>query len=138
MYVVTTPQLIQAVQKRSDSFAFLPIAGHFACLIGGVSPEARAIAHAKLSDDDDGSQGYARQSQAATLDALKPGAIDEMNRVMLAEIQEALEKLSPGKDQSRNIGLVAWLTQAITLATTRSVYGPLNPFADQEFADAFW
>lgn len=70
---------------------------------------------------------------------LKPGPqLDEMNRVMIQEIANSLDALQPAKGEARTVGLYTWLRDAITIATTRSVYGPMNPYEDKAIADAFW
>jgi hypothetical protein len=61
-----------------------------------------------------------------------------MNRVMILEIGKSLDLLQPVGEESRTIGMYAWLRDAITTATTRSVYGPMNPYDDKDIADAFW
>lgn len=80
------------------------------------------------------------ESYAAMRAALKPGPLlNDMNRVMLQEIAKALDLLQPtNKGESRKIGMYTWLRDAITTATTRSVYGPANPYNDKAIVDAFW
>ncbi|KAI0157816.1 putative cytochrome P450 [Xylariaceae sp. FL1272] len=39
---------------------------------------------------------------------------------------------------AKNINLYEWLRIVITTATTRSVYGPMNPYEDPNIIDAFW
>ncbi|KUI68413.1 25-hydroxycholesterol 7-alpha-hydroxylase [Cytospora mali] len=70
--------------------------------------------------------------------ALHPGpALDDINRAMLAEINQSLDDLAP-TDGIKRFGLFAWLRDNLNLATTRAVHGPLNPFDDKETCDAFW
>ncbi|ROW15034.1 hypothetical protein VPNG_03350 [Cytospora leucostoma] len=138
MYVVTRPDLIQAVQRQYKTLAFPPIENKFASTVCGTSPETNAILE-KNSNGDEGDWGLAMESYAAMRDALKPGSqLDDMNRVMIQEIASSLDLLEPARGQSRKIGLYAWLRDTITTATTRSVYGPLNPFDDKAVADSFW
>ncbi|KAJ0117816.1 hypothetical protein J7T55_002016 [Diaporthe amygdali] len=61
-----------------------------------------------------------------------------MNRVMIQEIARSLDLLEPAEGESRKIGMYSWLRDAITTATTRAVYGPMNPYDDKAVADAFW
>lgn len=138
MYVVTKPELIQTVQKQHKILAFPPIEAKFASTVCGASHEAQAIL-AKNVNGDDGDFGLSMESYAAMRAALKPGSqLDDMNRSMIQEIAKSLDLLQPAKKQSKKIELYCWLRDAITTATTRSVYGPMNPYDDKTIADAFW
>ncbi|KAI7782080.1 hypothetical protein LA080_013888 [Diaporthe eres] len=138
MYVVTRPGLIQAVQKQHRVLAFPPIEAKFASTVCGASREAQDIL-AKNVNGDEGDFGLSMESYAAMRTALSPGPLlDDMNRAMIEEIAKSLDLLEPSRGESRKIGMYSWLRDAITTATTRSVYGPLNPYDDKEVADAFW
>lgn len=138
MYVVTKPELIQIVQKQHKTLAFPPIEAKFASKVCGASPEAQAILDKNVNGDD-GDFGLSMESYAAMRAALKPGShLDDMNRVMIQEIAKSLDVLQPAKGETRRIGMNTWLRDAITTATTRSVYGPMNPYDNKEIADAFW
>lgn len=138
MYVVTKPDLIQTVQKQHKTLAFPPIEAKFASKVCGASLEAQAIL-SKNVNGDEGDFGLSMESYAAMRAALKPGAqLDDMNRVMVQEIAKSLDILQPAKGESRTIAMNSWLRDTITTATTRSVYGPMNPYDDKEIADAFW
>ena len=138
MHVVAKPELIQTVQKQHKTLAFPPIEAKFASKVCGASLNAQAILDKNVNGDE-GDFGLSMESYAAMRSALKPGAeLDDMNRVMIQEISKSLDLLQPNKGESRKIGLYAWLRDAITTATTRSVYGPMNPYDDEAIADAFW
>lgn len=138
MYVVTKPELIQTVQKQHKILAFPPIEAKFASTACGASAEAQAIL-AKNVNGDEGDFGLSMESYAAMRAGLKPGSqLDDMNRSMIQEIAKALDLLEPARTQSKKIGLNAWLKDVITTATTRSVYGPMNPYDDEAIVDAFW
>lgn len=138
MYVVTQPELVQKVQKQHKTLAFPPIEAKFASTVCGDSLEAQAIL-AKNVNGDEGDFGLSMESYSAMRAALKPGSdLDDMNRSMLQEVAKALDLLEPPRGESRRVGMYAWLRDAITTATTRSVYGPMNPYDDKAIADAFW
>ncbi|OKL60389.1 hypothetical protein UA08_04239 [Talaromyces atroroseus] len=138
MYIVTQPELIQTVQKQHKTLAFPPIEAKFACKICGVSPEAEAILNQNVNGDH-GDFGLSMESYAAMRDALRPGShLDDMNRLMIQEVASSLDLLQPAKGESRTVGMYSWLRETITTATTRAVYGPMNPYDDKSIADAFW
>ncbi|KAK8076766.1 hypothetical protein PG994_004038 [Apiospora phragmitis] len=138
IYVVTTPEMIQKVQKLPKVLAFPPIGAKFSASVCGISPEAQDIL-ARNVNGDEGGHGLSMESYAAMHEALRPGALlDDMNRSMVREIAESLDSLQPAKGESRKLGLYSWLRDAITTATTRSVYGPMSPYEEKSIADAFW
>lgn len=74
----------------------------------------------------------------AMRDRLRTGPqLDDMNRMIAQKIAKSLDLVEPAEGESRTIGLYGWLKDAITTATTRSVYGPMNSYDDKEIADAF-
>jgi len=138
MYIINTPELIQAVQKNPKALAFPPIEAKFAHNVCGPSEEAHKIVMNNVNGDD-GDWGLSVELYAAMRDALSPGPhIDEMNREMIRCIDASLEDIKPHNGQSVTIKLASWLRETITVATTNSVYGPQNPFKDAAVVDAFW
>ncbi|KAI0116514.1 cytochrome P450 [Nemania sp. FL0031] len=138
MYVVTNPDLVQLVQKQHKTLAFPPIEAKFASTVCGASQEAQSIL-AKNVNGDDGDFGLSMESYEAMRSALKPGAdLDDMNRSMIQEVVKLFNQLQSNKAESKTLHMYAWLRDAITTATTRSVYGPMNPYDDPEIVDAFW
>lgn len=138
MYVIADADLVLQVQKQFKTLSFLPIAAGFAARLCGISERANAIIM-KNVDGEDGDWSLATDAHTETPSALRPSeSLDDMNRIMLREVQSALEDLQPVKGEVKRMGLYVWLQHAITIATTRSVYGPKNPYDDRELEDAFW
>ncbi|KAF2970322.1 hypothetical protein GQX73_g3177 [Xylaria multiplex] len=138
MYVVTSPDLVQLVQKQHKTLAFPPIEAKFASTVCGTSQEAQSIL-AKNVNGDDGDFGLSMESYEAMRSALKPGSdLDDMNRSMIREVVKLFDQLQPAKGESKPLSMYGWLRDAITTATTRSVYGPMNPYDDPEIVEAFW
>jgi hypothetical protein len=138
MYVVTKPEIVQKVQKMYKVLAFPPIEAKFSSTVCGTSTEAQAILDKNLNGDE-GDHGLSFESYEAMRAALKPGdLLDDMNRVMIQEVARSLDELQPCKGETRIFSLYMWLRDSITTATTRSVYGPMNPYEDKAVADSFW
>ena len=138
MYIVTTPDLIQCIQKQPKTLAFPPIEAKFATKVCGSSEEAHSILMKNVNGDD-GDWGLSMESYASMRAALSAGpGLDEMNRVMIQNIAASLDSLQLSSGSRTKIQLSGWLRQHVTAATTNSVYGPQNPFKDLEVADAFW
>lgn len=137
IYVVTTLELVQAIQKHSKSLAFPPMAAQFASKVCGVSAEAHQILMKNVNGDD-GDWGLSLESYAAMRSALLSShELDKMNRVMVLNIAASLDNLK-GSAESAKLNLAHWLRTHVTMATTNSIYGPLNPFKDEAVADGFW
>ncbi|KAK3319677.1 putative cytochrome P450 [Cercophora scortea] len=138
MYVITKPEFVQTVQKHHKILAFPPIEAKFASKICGASLAAQAILDKNLNGDE-GDHGLSMETYAGMREALKPGEeLDDMNRSMISEVAKAIDLLAPADGESQRFGMYTWLRDAITTATTRSVYGPMNPYDDKAIADAFW
>ena len=138
MYVVTTLDLVQAIQKLPKILAFPPIEAKFASQVCGSSTEAHNILMKNVNGDE-GNWGLSMESYEAMRTALKPGAaLDEMNRLMMQNIAASLDNLTSGVNQMVKIHLSDWLRDSVTAATTNSVYGPQNPFKDKDVVDSFW
>ena len=139
VYVVNSIELIGAIQRQPKILAFPPIEAKFAMAICASSKEANDILKVNTNGDD-GDWGYSVEFYKSMHHALSPGAgLDGMNRIMIQNVAASLEKLrTRDSKESTRIGLVEWLRHEITIATTNSVYGPMNPFKDPKVEAAFW
>ena len=138
MYIITTLDLIQTIQKMPKVLAFPPIEAKFASQVCGSSAEAHNILMKNVNGDE-GNWGLSMESYEAMRAALQPGiALDEMNRLMIQSVAASLDSLTAKDSKSVNIKLSSWLRDSITAATTDSVYGPQNPFKAREVVEAFW
>jgi hypothetical protein len=137
MYIVTSPELIQAVQKHPKTLSFPLIEAKFAHRVCGSSAETHEILMRNVSGDE-GDWGLSMESYAGIRAALFPGQdLDAMNRVMIMNISSSLDTvIFPGKEARVNLG--KWLRSTITLATTNPIYGPHNSFKDKAIEDGFW
>lgn len=132
MYVVADPDLVQKVQKQHEVIAFTPIITKFAARTANVSDHSlRAI------EEDNFALTHA--SNDVLVQGLKPGEnLDNMNRIMLTQLNESMQKLQPRSGGMKTIKFNEWLKESLASATTRSLYGPKNPYDDPEIVDAFW
>lgn len=138
MYIVATPELIQAVQKQPKSLAFPPIAVMFATNVCGTSPEAHRLLMKNVNGDE-GDWGLSTELYEAMRTTLAPGpSLDEMNRAMIRVVSVALNDLVPKDGNYAKIELNEWLRSVVTAATTESVYGPHNPFKEATVQSGFW
>jgi hypothetical protein len=138
MYVVTKPELIQAVQKQYKKLVFTSIEAEFTARACGTSAETKAIL-AKNLNGEEGDWGLSMESYQVMRVSLKPGAaLDLMNRDMIREVSQFLDAQEPPAGSPKTFQLRAWIRQVVTMATTAAVFGPKNPYNDQALVDAFW
>lgn len=143
IYVITSIDLIGAVQRVPKILAFSPVEAKFAMTICASSKEANRIMNMNINGDE-GDWGYSMDYHKSLQPSLAPGpGLDAMNRIMIKNITISLDRLYPSRNDingpmGKQIGLMKWLRHETTLATTNSVYGPLNPFKDPNVEEAFW
>lgn len=140
LYIVTTVELIQAIQKQSKVLDFHPILVKFAARACGVSKRSHDIAMRNLDGGEDiGQHSLFRETNAETKKALSPGqCLDKMNQIMVQKIVESFSNIIPPDNNHSNLMLEKFIISSITSATTESIYGPDNPFKDSSVQDAFW
>jgi len=136
--VVNSPELITAVQK-SKTLAFAPLEVQLARRLFRPSTHG-GNEMTSNTNTEKGERGLYSDGIDTIHEALLPGpGLDEMNRIAVQNIAASCDRLD-----SRNgappvkIKLMQWLRHEITMATSNSVYGPMNPFKDPENEAAFW
>jgi len=139
IYVITKPELITRVDRQNKAFSFAPIISEFSSATCGTSKAATDILNQNLLGEH-GNWGLCEDMVAGMRESLKPGEnLDNMNRIMAEEVCRSLEETKPEKGKEfRVIQLSAWVAEVVTMATTNSVYGPMNPYKRQDIKDAFW
>lgn len=139
IYVVNSLELIAAVQRHHKALAFPPIEAKMGRRMNAWSDEADKIIMKNVNGDE-GDWGMSMESYKVMRSALTPGAdLDAMNRIMIQNIAASVEKLRPGNISSTTeVNLMQWLRHELTMATTRAIYGPQNPYADCNVENGFW
>lgn len=136
-YVINTVQLAKAVHRQPEVLAFPPLEAKFAMVVCDSSKEANVILKTNMNGDE-GDWDYSMEFHKSMHPALAPGeGLDSMNRVMIQNVAASIEALKPTETKATRIGLMRWNCHENTLATTNSVYGPMNPFKDPKIEDAF-
>jgi hypothetical protein len=142
IYVVNSPELITAVQKQK-TLAFAPLEAKLAKLLFHPSAKGGEIMIANTNANN-GERGLYSEGIKSIHAALLPGGgLDEMNRIAIQNIAASCDRLDPRSDGKAvappvRIKLMQWLRHEITMATTNSVYGPMNPFKDPKVEAGFW
>ena len=134
VYVVTSPDLVNAINRNSKILAFNPFIAQLGKRITGHDEATSRIVQHNLNGEN--GPGYVTEIHDATVSTLAPGmALEQMTKTMLLEASSCLQAL----DNDNVIDLFAWVKHMMTLCSTRAIYGPENPFnRDERLIKAFW
>ena len=132
MYVVNSLPLISAIGKNSKNISFIPFVKMAAERLSGLGPAAL-----EQFDGHDDTPGVALETIHRVEHALlSRSEAAELDSKMLVHLEELLVELQSSPQQPRK--LLSWIQHVITQASTRAVYGPLNPLRSDETEEAFW
>lgn len=135
VYVVTSLDLVNAINRNSKILAFNPFIAQLGKRITGHDEATSRIVQHNLNGEN--GPGYVTDIHDSTVSSLAPGkALERMTEAMLLEASEFLQAL--GSDNV--IDLFAWTKHMVTLCSTRAIYGPENPFNrdEERLVQAFW
>ena len=134
VYVITSPDLVNAVNRNSKRVAFNPFIAMLGKRITGHDEATSQIVQQNLNGEN--GPGYVIDIHDGIVPALAPGkALHEMTREMLLQVPAYFEALA----ESSEVNLFEWTRHMMTMCSTRAVYGRENPFnADPKFVDLFW
>ena len=135
VYVVTDPELVNAVNRNSKVLAFNPFIAQLGKRITGHDDATSRIVQENLNGEN--GPGYVTEIHDGTVAALaNPTSIESISCTTLGEFSSHLDQLK----QKPEISLFAWTRRVMTRCSTRAIYGLANPLdGDSEKLDqAFW
>ncbi|KAL8684584.1 MAG: hypothetical protein Q9224_006256, partial [Gallowayella concinna] len=134
IYVVTSPELISAVNRNSQALAFNPFVAQVGKRITGHDEQTSKIVQHNLNGEE--GPGYVTDVHDRIVAALSPGKdLELMTETFLKEAWVSLNSLEAGKV----VDLFAWTKDMVTMCSTRAIYGPTNPFnRNPGFVRSFW
>lgn len=134
IYVVTSPEMVNAVNRNSKKIAFNPFIALLGKRITAHDEATSQIVQHNLNGEH--GPGYVIDVHHGILPSLSPGKdLEQMTRAMLLQASPFLEALTQGSE----INLFEWTRHMVTMCSTRAVYGPKNPFnADPGYVRSFW
>lgn len=128
LYVITSPELISAVQCQPKALPFSPVGVKFAMSLAGSSKEANRIATDNINGED-GDYGLSMDFNKVVYPSLSPGKpLEVMYRIIIPQIAASLDKLRAENGKGITIELTGWVRHELTLAIMDCVYGPGSPF----------
>ncbi|MCJ1356951.1 MAG: hypothetical protein MMC33_006947 [Icmadophila ericetorum] len=135
VYVVTSPDLVAAVNRNSKALAFNPFIAQVGKRITGHDEATSQIVQHNLNGEN--GLGYVIDVHDGIVAALLPGKyLEEMVEPMLRQATVYLEALG----RSSELNLFVWMREMVTVCSMRAIYGPEDPFKKNPtyYNDLFW
>lgn len=134
VYVVTSPDLVAAVNRNSKTLAFNPFIAELGKRITGHDEATGRIVQHSLNGEQ--GPGYVIDVHDGIVAALEPGSnLKVMMQPLLQEASRHLEALSTENE----VKLFAWTRNLLTMCSTSAIYGPENPFSQNpNYSKQFW
>jgi hypothetical protein len=129
LYVVTSPDLIKAIVKNPKVFTFDEIFVVASESVFALTKRQMDI----LKEPRVGSNEkypIAKDTQQSMHRTMNPGAsLDHLNARALNRFARFVNPIGP---TGINVKLYEWIRHAFTLSTMEAIYGPINPFSEDE------
>ena len=134
VYVVTSPDLINAVNRNSKKIAFNPFVAMLGKRITGHDEETSRIVQHNLNGEH--GSGYVIDVHDRIVASLAPGKdLQETTKAMISQLSAYFDAVEPDAD----LNLFEWTRYTMTMCSTTALYGSDNPFhKNPNFMDSFW
>ncbi|PYI02046.1 cytochrome P450 [Aspergillus sclerotiicarbonarius CBS 121057] len=129
-YLVTSPTLLQAIQRNRKYLSFDPFVSMTLERMAGIRGPILELFREKES----GGQGLGHDVVHAMQPTLTGRPLDRMNERMARMLLPLVNELAG----LPTVDLHDWCRRVITAASTDASYGPLNPYQDPRIEKAFW
>ncbi|KAF3492263.1 uncharacterized protein GIQ15_01780 [Arthroderma uncinatum] len=133
IYVVSSASLVPMIQRASKTISFDPFLSGAAERMAGIK---KGDGLKLLQETESGGGGV----NVAVVHAMKPSllgsGLDKMNATMIKHLQRSIDELSASGGGP--IDLHQWCRDAITVASSESVWGAKNPMRSKDLQEAFW
>ncbi|KAJ5173641.1 uncharacterized protein N7500_001572 [Penicillium coprophilum] len=129
VFVTSSPAIMRAAQKRPTVITLEPLLS----LIQKRLCQTPRHKLSSLCDQGDGPSLISKIVHDKT-HALAGRHLDRMNEIMLQRLLPMIDDMANGE----TVDLSKWLRQVITLISTDSIYGRLNPFKNPQIENTFW
>ncbi|KAI1821852.1 cytochrome P450 [Xylaria intraflava] len=138
VYIVNSPSLISAIDRRARTISFAPYVVQFAKRILAPSQQALSALEEDLLEEN-GPVGLRPETLKVMHDSLAPGGpLESTTQVMLEGVMSSLKSVRSCGEQ-REIGLFDWTRKLVTKASTDAIYGvEANPFQDENVYRGLW
>lgn len=132
IYVVNSSKIVRAVQRNAVTIWSEPVLTEAARRMSGIDSDGVRLLQATGNKDHSVQKDIVHAMGPALLGA----ALDKMNLTMANNLLKVMNQLM-GCD-GEHLDLYLWCRKVVTVASSKAVWGPLNPFDDQSVESAFW
>jgi hypothetical protein len=133
---VSSPELVQKVDHNSRAISFDPFVVLFLHRIIAPSDEAMHIVSQNL--EGKGPAGFRQETMKTIHHNVAVGEnVEHLTRGMLRSLIPQLQRTN-GTQAFDRVDLFKWVKRVVSRASTDGIYGPYNPFHDDEIAESFW
>ena len=134
VYIVTSPDLVNAVNRNSKKIAFNPFIAILGKRITDHDEDTSQIVQHNLNGES--GPGYVTDVHDCTVVSLAPGNdLQQTTKAMLSHISTYFNKLTTDVE----INLFEWTRYTVTMCSTRALYGTENPFnRNSRLVESFW
>lgn len=138
MYIINSPDLGLAVQRNAKPLSSARFAAKYAARVVDLSEETEAIWFHDF-EGEGGKGSLFQDGMKAMQVSLAPGN-PELDHIVKAMLDSLLKpcKMLDNESRKRQVHLMAWLRDELTLAATDAIYGPINRCGAHHVRDGFW
>ncbi|KFA54644.1 hypothetical protein S40293_02253 [Stachybotrys chartarum IBT 40293] len=138
-YVVKSPSLMAACDRRAKTISFAPFVVGYAKRLLSASPQALGLLSEDMSEER-GSDCLRPATMQAMHKALKPGKdLDELTASFISHLSSCLDQAAHELDSLKPLSMFKWVQNLVASASTDTMYGrDLNPMRAPGVMDAFW
>lgn len=131
IYVVGSPSVMRSVQQNSKALSFDPFIEFSAKRMAGLSPSTIDLMKSKQASGNSLFQDIVH----GMLPTLLGEPLDHMNERMIRLLRPFMDEFG---SSGETIDWYEWVRHAITIASTDSSYGDMNPYKDRKIEESFW
>ncbi|KAH7412686.1 cytochrome P450 [Cadophora sp. MPI-SDFR-AT-0126] len=129
IYIVTSPDLVQAVYRNAKTLSFDPISTAASKRIFQMTDRQMELLRGSAHGVEDGEELPVAKATYKIMHAtMQTGpSLNEMNTRALNKFATFLEDID---DEGQEATLFEWLKHHFTIATAEALYGPINPISE--------
>ncbi|OOO09411.1 cytochrome P450 [Aspergillus oryzae] len=132
VYIIASPDLLPSVRQNRSTMSFNPLFTAMAQRAGGIQKPGLQL----LREEELGGQGLAKKTVEVMRPALLGNKLDHLNEQMIHALKHIVHQVA--SSPTLPFDLYEWCSDALTVASTDAIYGPLNPYKSEAIRKAFW
>ena len=131
IYIITSPELVQAVYRNAKTLSFEPISMSASKRVFQMTDRHFGLLRGSTPSVEDGDEYPVAKATTKIMHAtLQPGQpLFDMNARALNKFALFLDDIGV---EGQYTDLYEWLKRRFTIATTEALYGPINPISEDE------